>query len=135
MKKLSIALLAVLTAVSAAAATKSHPQQPLTCPFTDYFFVVGSPAIVSVTGSSNLAVTPISPTEFTTGCANNNVGNGGEAYLTVSGKSGTCSLQISDGPFQQNPNVDYVSCTGGTLQFSGMGHTTGTYSYYLQFAN
>lgn len=134
MKKLSIAMLAVLTAVSAAAATKSHSQKPQVCPFTDYFFINGSPTIQSVSGSSNLAVSQVNAIEFTTGCANNNDGYGGEAYLTVKSNTGTCNLQISDGPFQQNPNVDSVNCQG-TLQFTGMTHTTFTYNYYLNFAN
>lgn len=133
MKRLFITTLAVLIAVSASAAsTTQKPKMPQQCPFTDNFYLAG--ATIQNLSGSNLTVTKIDPTYFTTGCYNN-IGNDGYAYLTAVGSNGSlCNLTIEDGPYEQNPIVVSSNCQGN-MQFAGMDHSYGTYDYSLKFTS
>lgn len=104
---------------------------PLMCPFTDYFTMQGaSVGALYVDGNLSGSVTDIY--HFTTSCRNNGSTGSGHAYLTASRGGHYCYLTILDGPFENNPIVLSADCTSG-LNYVGMDHVTGTYSYTLKF--
>lgn len=109
--------------------------RPLACPFTDTFYITGG-SIKTLNVAGNLKISQISSTKFTDGCADGKLANDGTISLAVIGSSAqnNCQLTIVDGPFEWNPSVTDSHCEGN-LQYSGIDHTTGTYSYTLKFSS
>ena len=105
--------------------------EPLMCPFTDYFILNGA-SIRDMALDGNLAGKITDNTHFTTSCKSNSSTDSGHAYITVTNDTDICYLTILDGPFVNNPVVQSANCTGG-LKYSGTDHSTGTYTYTLNF--
>jgi hypothetical protein len=131
MKKLSFAILALLSLVCVGAEAKQNTAKLQACPFTDTFDISGG-IIGGVSASGNLSVKYINSTEFTAGCANNQSSDNGDIHLAVYSQGGSCNLDIQDGPYMWDPNIVNTQCQG-SMKFSGMDHQLGTFQYTLRF--
>ena len=135
MKKLSIAILTILSVACVSAEAATNKQDLRICPFQDNFSIFYGTYITGISVQGYLAVNQQSPTQFSTSCPNNasTSDNAGTVTLNVTNGIGSCQLQIEDGPWMMNPIVTSSSCSNG-IQYSGMDHSWGTYSYTLNFA-
>ncbi len=144
MKNLKLITSVIITAtaltmagsVSAKTQLNTSAKPPLqSCPFTDTFSITDT-TISSLSNDGNIATNKLNQTQFTTGCKNNTSPgwSDGSAYLSViDGHGGLCKVVIDDGPYEMNPSIASTNCSGG-LQYTGMDHSYGTYSYTLKFA-
>ncbi len=128
-KSLLVSSVLALTISTAAVA------QPLICPFTDHFTIQGpAPTLIKdLSTDGNINATIINEAYFTTSCKSNTSTSSGHAYVTVAHNDGSCLLTILDGPYESNPTVTSIVCTGN-FRYVGMDHTKGSYNYTLKFA-
>lgn len=130
MKKMLLTGLALaMTAFNANAKTQI-------CPFTDFFAISAPPGytISSIISDGNIISTSQGPRNFTISCKDYASTRSGKVYLTVGiDQDNLCTIHITDGPYEMNPYVNFVNCTGD-LQYSGIEHERG-YSYTLKFTH
>ena len=102
--------------------------------YTDYFSTSGG-QVSNLVGQSNVRVESVDATHFNLHDKNTQDPSSGTAALDVSADGTTtnsCHLVIADGADMMNPIVQNISCQG-TLQYTGMQHSFGSYSYELDF--
>ena len=109
--------------------------KPLICPFTDHFSISASPAItiLGLEYDGNVSGMISDATHFDLYCKDNSSTKNGNAYLIVGTEKNQCKLTILDGPFEMNPTVSNIHCTGN-LKYAGIDHELGTYRYKLKFS-
>lgn len=128
MKKIILGCIAALSLTNAIA-------QPQICPFMDRF-TISAPTAVAITGlefEGNLSGIIADATHFELFCKDNSSTKNGHAYLSVGTDANHCKLTIADGPFEMNPSVTSINCTGN-LNYVGIDHELGTYRYKLKFS-
>lgn len=109
----------------------------MVCPFTDYFAITAPAgyAISSLVSDGNVVTENQGPRNFIISCKDKSSKSKGKAYLTLSkDKYNLCTLHIVDGPFEMNPTVSFINCAGD-LQYAGIDHVWGTYTYTLKFTS
>lgn len=123
----SITLLALVSGVNA---------QPLVCPFTDTFKISSATRLTmtSLASDGNVVVISLDPLVFQATCKSFTSTSNGNVYFTLKkDDANLCTLHLIDGPFEMNPTITFINCIG-QMQFVGMDHAWGTYSYTLKFA-
>lgn len=110
----------------------------LACPFTDKFIINSKPQakILSANTQGNLRYANPSNDFFTLSCGNEANGQSGNLFVEIGiDSSNKCDLVIHDGPYEMNPTVTSINCTGPKkFTYTGIEHPFGSYEYTLRFS-
>lgn len=107
----------------------------LSCPFSDNFSIDGpvNTHIIKSFVKGNLKMTQPSPAYFSLSCGDSQF-RSGDLFIDIgTSDCNKCSLIIHDGPYEMNPSVSYVYCSGD-FKFSKLDHVSGSYDYTLEFS-
>lgn len=127
----------LISSLLALGITSQTNANSLMCPFTDHFNIGTTNGFVikELLTDGNISAIAKDIFNFNLSCKSNSNSESGHAYLTVVDSSNNlCDLTILDGPYENNPQVIFINCTGN-VKYLGMDHVWGSYVYKLKFIN